>query len=54
MLVFFIRNLQSSFFSFRRDGLNLERLSLREEKFDLRESLGGRLGGLERSPWEEG
>jgi len=43
------------FFSFRREGLYVEGLSLRERKFDLRGSLdgrhGGRLGGLGRSPW---
>ena len=47
------RDLQSSFFSFRREGVDLEGLSLRERKFDLRESLsvrafGGRLSGRER------
>jgi len=47
------RDLQSSFFSFRREGVDLEGLSLRERKFDLRErldvkALGGRLGGLGR------
>jgi len=31
-------NLQSSFFSFRRECLDLEGLSLRETKYDLRES----------------
>ena len=47
MLVLFPRDLQSSFFSFRREGLNLEGLSLRERKFDFRESLslGRSLGG---------
>jgi len=35
-------------FSFRREGLDLEGLSLGERKFDLRESLGERRG---RSPW---
>ena len=39
---------QSSFFSFRREDLDLEGLSLGERKFDLRESLGGRLGSLGR------
>jgi len=33
------------FFSFRREGLDLEGLSPRERKLDLRESIGGRLGG---------
>ena len=48
VLGIFTRDLQSSFFSFRRKGLDLTGLSLRERKFDLRESLGGRLG---RRPW---
>jgi len=39
MLFLFTQDLQSSFFSFKREGLNLEGLSLRERKFDLRESL---------------
>jgi len=63
VLGLFIQNLQSSFFSFRREGLDPESLSLRERKFNLRErldvkALGGRLGGLERRvdkrelPWE--
>jgi len=51
VLVFFIWDLQSSFFSFRREGLDLEGLSLRERKFDLRESLDGRLDSLGRKPW---
>jgi len=47
---------------FRREGLDLEGLSLRERMFNLRErldmkALGGRLGGLRRRvdniPWEE-
>ena len=51
--VLFTWNLQSSFFSFRRKGVDLDGLSLRERKFDLRErldvkALGGRFGGLER------
>jgi len=33
------------FLLFTREGLDLECLSLRERKFDLRESLGGRLSG---------
>ena len=46
MLGLFTRDLQSSFFFFRREGPGLAGLSLRERKFDLRESLGGRaLGG---------
>jgi len=62
VLVLFTLDLQSSFFSFRREGLNLESLSFRERKFDLRErldvkALGGRLGGLGRrmisASWEE-
>jgi len=54
VLVLFALNLQSSFFSFRRDGVDLEGLSLRESKLDLRESLdgdlvvlGGDLGAVE-------
>ena len=39
MLVLFTLDLQLSFFSFEREGLNLEGLSLKERKFDLRESL---------------
>ena len=57
-------DLLSSFFSFRRDDLDLEGLSLRERKINFRESLdgrlgslggnlGGRFGGLGRKPWEE-
>ena len=30
---------QMSFFCFRREGLNVEGFSIRERKFDLRESL---------------
>ena len=53
MLGLFTRDLQSSFFSFRGEGLDLEGLFLRERKFDLRErldvkALSGRLGGLWR------
>ena len=48
MLGLFTRDLQSSLFSFRRQGLDLEGLSLRERKFELRESLDGRLGNLGR------
>jgi len=36
-----------------RESLDLEGLSFRERKFNLRESLDGRLGSLERSPWWE-
>jgi len=36
MLILFTRDLQSSFFTLRRKGLNLEGLSIRERKFDLR------------------
>jgi len=42
VLVLFTLDLESSFFSFKREGLDLKGLSLRERKFDLRESLGGR------------
>ena len=53
MLGLFTRDLQSSFFSFRGEGLDLEGVSLRVRKFDLRErldvkALGGRLGDLGR------
>ena len=48
MLDLFTQDLQSAFFSFRREGLDLEGLSLGERKFDLRESLDGRLGSLGR------
>ena len=41
-------DLQSSFSSFRRKCLDLEGLSLRERKFNLRERLDGRLGSLGR------
>ena len=51
MLGLYTRDLQSSLPSFKRNGLDLEGLSLRERKFDLRESLDGRLGSLGRSPW---
>ena len=52
MLGLFTRDLQSSFFSCRREGLDLEGL-LRGRKLDLRERLdvkapGWRLGGLGR------
>jgi len=50
VLVLFTWNLQSSFFSFRREGFGLEGFSLRDRKFDLRESLDGRLDSLERRP----
>ena len=43
MLVLFTHDLQSSFFCFRRECLDLEGLSLRERKFNLMESLDGRL-----------
>jgi len=51
VLGLFTRDLEYSFFSFRREGLHLEGLYLRERKFNLRErldvkALGGRLGGL--------
>ena len=36
MLVLFTRDLQSSFFSFRGEGVDLEDFSLRDRKFDLR------------------
>ena len=39
VLVLFTQNLQSSFFSFRGEDLNLEGLSVRDRKFDLEESL---------------
>jgi len=39
MLGLFTRDLQSSFFSFRRECLDLEGLSVRERKFDFREML---------------
>jgi len=39
VLVLFTQDLQLSFFSFRREGLDLEGLSLRERKFDLRKNL---------------
>jgi len=42
VLGLFTRDLQFSLFSFRRECLDLEGLSLRERKFDLRESLGER------------
>ena len=51
MLGLFTQDLQSSFFSFRGEGLDLEGLYLRERKFGLRESLDGRLGSLGRRPW---
>jgi len=42
----FTRDIQSSFLSFRVEGLDLEGLSLRGRKFGLRESLARReLGG---------
>jgi len=53
VLGLFTQDLQSSFFSLKRKSLDLEGLSLRERKFDLRErldvkALGGRLGGFRR------
>ena len=53
MLVPFNRDLQASFFSFKREDFYLEGLYLGERKFDLRDrlnvkALGGRLGGLWR------
>jgi len=45
MLGLFTQDLQSYFFSFGREGLDLKGLSLKERKFDLRESLGGREKG---------
>ena len=51
MLGLFTRDLQSSFFSFKREGLDLQGLSLSGRKFDLKDrldvkALGRRLGGL--------
>jgi len=46
VLILFTHDLQPSFISFRRESLDIGSLSLRERKFDLRESLGWRLGGL--------
>ena len=43
VLDLFTQDLQSAFFSFRREGLDLEGLSLRERKFDLRRVLMGDL-----------
>ena len=51
VLVLFTQDLQSSFFSFKGESFDLEGLSLRERKFDLRESLDGRLDSLGRKPW---
>ena len=51
MLYLFSQDLQSSFFPFRRQGFDLEDLSRREKKFDLRERLDGRLGSLGMRPW---
>jgi len=48
VLVLFTRDLQSSFFSFRREGLDFEGLSIRERKFDLRERFS--LGSDSSSP----
>jgi len=48
VLVLFAWDLQSSFLSFRREGGDLEGLSLRERKFDLGESLS--LGSDSSSP----
>jgi len=48
VLVLFTQDLQSSFFSFKGESFDLEGLSLRERKFDLRESLDGRVGSLVR------
>jgi len=39
VLALFTRDLQTSFLSFRREGIDHERLSIRERKFDLRASL---------------
>ena len=39
VLVLFTRDFQSSFFPFSREGVDLEGLSIRKRKFDLRESL---------------
>jgi len=39
VFVLFTRDLQSTVLSFRREGLDLEGLSLIERKFDLKESL---------------
>jgi len=39
VLALFTQDLQSFFISFRREGLDLKGLSLREIKFDLREIL---------------
>ena len=56
VVVLFTQDLWSSFFSFKREDFDLEGLSLRERKLDLRESLGGKalggraLGGLGRRP----
>jgi len=48
VLILFTSDLQSSFFSFLRECLDHEGLSLREEKFDLRDSLS--LGSDSYSP----
>jgi len=48
MLVLFIQDFQSSFFSFKREGLDLEGLSIRERNLDLRESVS--LGSDSCSP----
>ena len=45
VLGLFTQQLQSSFFSFKSEGHDLKGLSLKERKFDLRESLGGREKG---------
>jgi len=51
VLVLFTRDLQLSCFSFRREGLDLEGLSLKKWKFDLRESF--LLRSDSSSPWWE-
>ena len=54
MLVLFIWDLQSSFFSFRRKGLDLEGLFLEERKFHLgRVLVGDLVEDLDKRPWEE-
>jgi len=39
VIVLFTWDLQSSFFSFRREGFDLEGFSIRERKLDLRDTL---------------
>jgi len=48
VLILFTQYLQSSFFSFKREGLDLKGLSLRERKFNLRETFS--LGSDSYSP----